>query len=1429
MSQTSREITSLSYVRSSAPLTLLLWMTLTVCAVSASDWPTYQHDVRRTGFTEERIEPSELALLWTWRSPHPPQPAWAGPAKWDAYAKRRDLPSMRSYDLAFCPIAVGDSVFFGSSTDDSVYCVDASSGQEKWSYTTDGPVRVAPSAANGKLYFGSDDGYAYCLRSADGTLVWRFRPEVVGVQALACPPQPEGCTPADIPDRPRYRKILNNGRLISPHPCRTGILIDDGIAYFANALLPWKDAYLCAVDAETGLAEGSECYVRRYNGLTLEGAPAATAQLLVFPQGRVAPQLFRRADGNNQGQLKKSSGGSIVVAALDSTIFHGPGADSRKGAIHSSSSTTLEMIASHGRARAMVVAGSVTYMLTDNALIASDLGTRKTLWNVPSHCPYSLIATGDVLYAGGDDEVAAFAANDGKLLWQHPVEGRAYSLAATNGRLLACTDDGALHAFGAAASSVAQEGVSPSQDSSDTPGREDKVELTPVVPIERKGLLGRWVFQKPHTVGKTVRDLAGNAPGTILGNVHLSQAGEHQALEFDGREQSVLVAGDYTQVRVPEESITAEAWVRVDEPLTWGGIVGIIQDNGSYERGWILGYRASKFSFALAGEDGNGRLTYLTAKTDFQARRWYHVVGTYDGTTMRLFVDGRLENTSTIQRGSIHYPPKALYEIGAYHDDDENFRLSGMIHEVCVYGDALSAQEVARRYTSKASRFPTPAAPPKTIRLAAGPWLQFVEPGVATVRWRTAEPSPTRLDYRLDESPTKVEDAVLKSKHEVRLSGLRHNRVYRYVIYRKTDDGMQATREYECDTFYNYTLPPAPRGLASGPMEEAGPASRAAEQILSRTRIHRGICLVAGSGEGRLARELAQRSQLRIIGVESDPEKVKVSRDALKKAKLYGVRVTIHHVPRLDALPFIDSFANLVVSERLLDGAEFPCGASEVLRLLRPDGGIAYVGQPRDAQRPLTADQLREWLKATSVKGDVTDDGQGIWARVVRDPLPGAADWSHLYGRPDNSAFAGEQLGGAKTAKDLQIQWIGRPGPRFQPDRNGRKPSPLSTGGRLFVQGLHRMAALDAYNGAVLWSLEIPDLERFNMPRDCGNWCADRRFVYAAIRDKCWQIDATNGHVVRLHDVDPAAAQDWRNDWGYLASVEDKIIGSTVKEGASWTNFWGGADAGWYDARSGAVTDKICSDQLFAIEKETGATAWTRAGGLVLNSTITITKNRVFLVECRHPAIIEGKQRRVGGENLWQRQYLVALDAQTGMLLWESPIDTEDGTVVFYMAHSKNRLVIVSSTGGKYHVNALSDKDGQPAWNQSFGWPGGKGDHGKAMSRPAIVGDRVLVRPMVFSLTDGTPQSQHMPGGGCGTYGCSTNAVFFRSGTVTMWSPETGGSSTWKRLRPDCWLSTIPAAGMLLSPEGGGGCSCGTWLEASVGFLPINASELDDS
>ena len=49
-------------------------------------------------------------------------------------------------------------------------------------------------------------------------------------------------------------------------------------------------------------------------------------------------------------------------------------------------------------------------------------------------------------------------------------------------------------------------------------------------------------------------------------------------------------------------------------------------------------------------------MTYLSAKTPIKKERWYYVAATYDGQTMRLYVNGELEAESNAQSGDIVYP-----------------------------------------------------------------------------------------------------------------------------------------------------------------------------------------------------------------------------------------------------------------------------------------------------------------------------------------------------------------------------------------------------------------------------------------------------------------------------------------------------------------------------------------------------------------------------------------------------------------------------------------------------------------------------------------------------------------------------------------------------------------------------------------------------
>ena len=66
-------------------------------------------------------------------------------------------------------------VFAASRENNTVYALDANTGEECWRYVAGGRVDSSPSCADGRVIFGAADGYVTCLRESDGALIWRFR------------------------------------------------------------------------------------------------------------------------------------------------------------------------------------------------------------------------------------------------------------------------------------------------------------------------------------------------------------------------------------------------------------------------------------------------------------------------------------------------------------------------------------------------------------------------------------------------------------------------------------------------------------------------------------------------------------------------------------------------------------------------------------------------------------------------------------------------------------------------------------------------------------------------------------------------------------------------------------------------------------------------------------------------------------------------------------------------------------------------------------------------------------------------------------------------------------------------------------------------------------------------------------------------------
>ena len=186
-----------------------------------------------------------------------------------------------------------------------------------------------------------------------------------------------------------------------------------------------------------------------------------------------------------------------------------------------------------------------------------------------------------------------------------------------------------------------------------------------------EGLVHRWQLNQEHVAEGAAKPLAGKLALRNADSVRFAVESPEAAVFSDrGSTQLFLEAEstDPTKLSLPKKQFTAEAWVRVDQPLEWGGVFGIIEDNGNYERGWLLGYRKSRFFFALSTEKPK-RLTYLHSPVDFEVGSWYHIAGVWDGTVQSLYVDGELIATSKAQGGPVAYPDEmksAHFGIGAY-------------------------------------------------------------------------------------------------------------------------------------------------------------------------------------------------------------------------------------------------------------------------------------------------------------------------------------------------------------------------------------------------------------------------------------------------------------------------------------------------------------------------------------------------------------------------------------------------------------------------------------------------------------------------------------------------------------------------------------------------------------------------------------------
>ena len=178
--------------------------------------------------------------------------------------------------------------------------------------------------------------------------------------------------------------------------------------------------------------------------------------------------------------------------------------------------------------------------------------------------------------------------------------------------------------------------------------------------------------------------------GTIYGATWA--VGRHgKALSFDGVDNYVVCA--HAASLDITDKISIEAWVKLDKVGSFQRICR--KGNIAPFSGYFLRVQSNNRAyFAIYDLDANIRAAYSAAflVTD----RWYHIVGTYDRTRVRIYLDG-VESLGAIETQQIKSNTENIY-IGTGTTKYNLF--DGLIDMVRIYSRALTHNEVLARYNA---------------------------------------------------------------------------------------------------------------------------------------------------------------------------------------------------------------------------------------------------------------------------------------------------------------------------------------------------------------------------------------------------------------------------------------------------------------------------------------------------------------------------------------------------------------------------------------------------------------------------------------------------------------------------------------------------------------------------------------------------------
>ena len=212
-----------------------------------------------------------------------------------------------------------------------------------------------------------------------------------------------------------------------------------------------------------------------------------------------------------------------------------------------------------------------------------------------------------------------------------------------------------------------------------------------------------------------VADLSSDSNSNIIADFweYTPIPGENCALQFDGVDDFINIDdGGFLSFEASQEPYTVSCWVNMTSLPTYGDAEIIIDRNKTFNSptSYTIYYRSidsaqgeiNSFQFLMwNGYEHGANFTHVTGTTKPTINKWYHIAVVLDTTTIKLYVNGSLEDQGDIYFGGTKNTEGTSIGrfAGAYYGN----YLNGKVDEVRIWNIARTQTEIQQDMFHKLS------------------------------------------------------------------------------------------------------------------------------------------------------------------------------------------------------------------------------------------------------------------------------------------------------------------------------------------------------------------------------------------------------------------------------------------------------------------------------------------------------------------------------------------------------------------------------------------------------------------------------------------------------------------------------------------------------------------------------------------------------